>query len=195
MIHELARFPPLVADDEDVVLPERSAPNEDCRDRTAPLILLSFNDGSDSLPVRIGFQLHQFGLESDRIQKFIDAVSGYRRHLDVKHVSRPLLHDHAVAEQLVPYCLRICGFLVAFVDCDDDRDIRRLGMIDRLHRLRHHGVVRCDDQNDDIGDLSAARAHRGERRMTRRIKECKQLSVGGLHLVCADVLRDPACFR
>jgi len=35
-------------------------------------------------------------------------------------------------------------------------------MVDRFHGLRHHAVVGGDDQDHDVGDLRAARAHGGK---------------------------------
>ena len=62
------------------------------------------------------------------------------------------------------------GF-VDLVDGDDDRHLRRLGVVDRFHRLRHDAVVGRDHENDDIGYLGAARAHRRERGVAGRIDE------------------------
>ena len=64
-------------------------------------------------------------------------------------------------------------------------------MIDGLHRLRHHAVVGGDDQDDDVGGLGAAGAHRGERLVAGRIDEGNH-AARRLDLVGADVLRDAA---
>ena len=47
----------------------------------------------------------------------------------------------------------------------------RLGVIDGFHGLRHDAVVGSDHQHDDVGDLGAARAHRGERGVAGRVDE------------------------
>ncbi len=52
-------------------------------------------------------------------------------------------------------------------------------------------VVGGDDEHDDVGHLRAARAHRGERLVARRVEEDDVAAVG-VHLVGADVLRDAA---
>ena len=67
-------------------------------------------------------------------------------------------------------------------------------MVDRLDRLRHDAVVGRDDQDDDVGDLGAAGAHRGERGVARRIDEGDLAVLRLGHLVGADVLRDAAGF-
>ncbi len=66
---------------------------------------------------------------------------------------------------------RIGVALVDLVDGDDDRHLRRLGVGDGFHRLRHHAIVGGDHQHHEIGHLGAARAHGGEGRMARRIEE------------------------
>jgi hypothetical protein len=38
-------------------------------------------------------------------------------------------------------------------------------------RLRLHAVVGRDDEHHDVGDLGAAGAHRGERRVARGVDE------------------------
>ena len=64
-------------------------------------------------------------------------------------------------------------------------------MADRLLRLRHHAVVRGDDEDGDVRHLRTAGAHRRERLVARRVEE-RELAAVDLGLVRADVLRDPA---
>ena len=66
-------------------------------------------------------------------------------------------------------------------------------MLQGLDRLRHDAVVGADHQDHDIGDLGAARAHRCERRMARRVEE-RDHALGRFDVVGADVLRDAARF-
>ena len=70
----------------------------------------------------------------------------------------------------------------------------RLGVANRLDRLRHDAVVGRHDQHDDVGDLRAARAHGGERGVTGRVDEGDRLAAGRDDLIGADVLRDAARF-
>jgi len=64
-------------------------------------------------------------------------------------------------------------------------------MVERLDRLRHHALIGRDHQNYDVGDLGAARAHRGERLVAGSIDE-SYLAPVGFDCVRADVLRDSA---
>ncbi len=72
-------------------------------------------------------------------------------------------------QQFLAHPLGLGIGLVHLVDGDDDRRLRRLGVADRLDRLLHDAVIGGDDQHDDVGDIGAARAHRGEGLVTRRV--------------------------
>ena len=61
--------------------------------------------------------------------------------------------------------------LVDLVDGHDDRHVGRLGVVDRLDRLRHDAVVGRHHQHDDVGGLGAAGAHGGEGLVARRVDE------------------------
>ncbi len=67
-------------------------------------------------------------------------------------------------------------------------------MRDRLDRLRHDRVVGGDDEDDDVGDLRAARTHGGERLVARRVEEGDHLPARQLDVIRADVLRDATGF-
>ena len=83
------------------------------------------------------------------------------------------------------------AFLVDLVDGDDHRDLGRLGVVDRLLGLRLDAVIGGNHDHRQVGDLGAARAHRRERLMARRVEE-RDAVVAVVHLVGADVLGDPA---
>jgi hypothetical protein len=64
---------------------------------------------------------------------------------------------------------------------------------DRLDGLGHHAVVGRDHEHDDVGDLSTAGAHLGERRVAGRVDEGDLLAVL-LDLIGTDVLGDSTRF-
>src|SRR5262245_66354206 len=70
---------------------------------------------------------------------------------------------------------------------------RGLGVIDCFDRLRHDAIIRGDNQHDDVRDVRATGAHRGERGVTRGINKRNFVSVV-LDAIRADVLRDSAGF-
>ena len=73
-------------------------------------------------------------------------------------------------------------------------------MIDSFQRLRHHAVIGCNHQHNDVGHLRSASTHAGKRFVTRRIEEDdlaakgRRIRIGDRHLVRADVLRDTTGF-
>ena len=83
---------------------------------------------------------------------------------------------------------------VDLVDGDDDRRLRRLGMADRLDRLLHDAVIGRDDQHHDVGDIGAARTHRGKGLMARRIDKGDLLAAPQGDAIGADMLGDAAGF-
>ena len=90
--------------------------------------------------------------------------------------------------------------MVNLVDGDQDGNLGRLRVAERLERLRHDAVIGRHDQHDDVRDIRAARAHGAERRMAGRVEErdLRQLvfalGVREGNRVGADVLRDAAGF-
>ena len=97
-------------------------------------------------------------------------------------------------QKIGPHFLRVGLVLVDLVDRHDHRHLGGLGVVDRLDRLRHHGVIRRDDQHHDIRDLSPARAHRGKGRVAGSVKEGDKLASRRLHLISTDMLGDSARF-
>ena len=117
--------------------------------------------------------------------------AGARRHVHEHRVAAPVLGQHVVLRQIVPDLVGIRIALVDLGDRDDDRHFRRARVLNRFDRLRHDAVVGRDDQHDDVRDLRAARTHRGERRVARRIEE-RDDALRRLDVIRADVLRDAA---
>ena len=64
-------------------------------------------------------------------------------------------------------------------------------MVDRFLGLRLDAVVSRDHDHGDVGTLGAARSHRCERLVARRVEERHGL-IAVMHLIGANVLRDAA---
>ena len=104
-----------------------------------------------------------------------------------------MLLDHdLVLQQLLAHAVGLGVGLVHLVDGDDDRHLRRLGMADRLDRLLLDAVIGRDHQHDDVGDVGAARAHRGEGLVAGRVDEGDALAGFQRDLIGADMLGDAA---
>lgn len=92
--------------------------------------------------------------------------------------------------------------LVNLVDGDHELDsLALLDEFDDLFRLRHNTVVGSDDEDDNVGHLSAARTHRREGSVARGVKEADRsgLVVGRVgrgrqsDRESSNVLRDATC--
>jgi hypothetical protein len=98
-----------------------------------------------------------------------------------------------VVGQLLAHSLRLRVRQVRLVDRHDDRHLGVLGVAQSLEGLRHHAVVGRDDQDDEVGGLSAAGSHLGEGSVARGVDEDDlTVSFPAVHPVGADVLRDAA---
>ena len=121
-----------------------------------------------------------------------------RGDVDEHRVAAVLLGDQAVLGELLADLVRVGPLLVDLVDRDHDRHLGRLGVVERLDRLRHDAVVGRDHQHDDVGDLRAAGTHGGERLVTRGVDEGDRPLVAlqlGDDLVGTDVLGDATGLR
>ena len=123
----------------------------------------------------------------------VDAVAGSRRDRHHFDVAAPVDGLQSFFGELLLDAIGLRVGLVHLVDRDDDRNVGGLDVRDRFVRLRHDAVVGRDDEDRDVGDLRAARAHRGERFVTGRIDE-RDLAIVVLDGVRADLLRDAAGF-
>ena len=90
--------------------------------------------------------------------------------------------------------------MVYLVDRDQNGNLRRLRMAQRLQRLRHDAVIGGNHQHHDVGDIGAPGAHGAERGMTRRVEKSDlsqaffRIGMGDGNRVGADVLGDAAGF-
>ena len=180
-----------LADDDDVADVERAGLDQRGRDRAAVLVQLRLDDRADGAALRVGLELLQVRDEQDHLDQLVEADAGLRRDRHERHVAAVLLDDDAGFGQLGLDPVRVGVRLVDLVHRDDDRDLGRLRVADRLEGLGHDAVVRRDDDHGDVRDLRAAGTHGGERLVARRIEEDDALAVVG-DFARTDVLGDPA---
>ena len=170
-----AHAAPVRAGDDEVADPQRAALHENGGDRPAAAIEPRLDHRALGAALRIGDEVEQFGLQRDRLEQLVEVDLLGRRDLDGQRVAAERLDLHVVLQQFLHHALRIGLGLVDLVDRDDDRRLGRLGVADRLDRLRHDAVVGGDHQHHDVGDLRAARAHGGEGRVAGRVDEGDRL--------------------
>ncbi len=150
---------------------QRAALHQHGRDRTAAAVEPRFDHGAFGRTVRIGLEVEHFGLQRDHVEQLVEIGLFLGRDFDFEHVAAERFDLDFVLQQFGAHALGLGVGLVDLVDGDDDRNLRRLGVVDRFDRLRHDAVVGRDHQHDDVGDLGAAGAHRGEGGVAGRIDE------------------------
>src|SRR5512146_1177083 len=192
IVHQGADAAPFAAGNEDVSDLERAALDEHRCHRTAAALELSLNDAAFGGAGGIRLQIEDFRLQEDGFFKLLEIDLLGRGNLDVEHVAAQLLDHDLVLQQVLPHPLRIGVGPIDLVDRDDDRRVRRLRVPDRLDRLLLDAVIRRDHEDDDVGDMRAARAHRGEGLVAGRVDEGDALAALQHDLIGADMLRDPA---
>ena len=189
---ERAHAAPFGAGDDDLAAAQRAALDQHGRDRAAAAVELRLDHGAFGGPLRVGLEVEDFGLQRDSFEQLVEVELLGRRHLDVEDVAAERFDLHFVLQELGAHALGLRVRLVDLVDRDDHRDLRGLGVIDRLDRLRHHAVIGRDHQDHKIGHLGAARAHRREGGVAGRIDEGDLAALGRGHLIGADMLGDAA---
>ena len=182
------------AGDERVADAQRAVLHEDGRHGTAAAIELRLEHGARRVPLRIGLVLADVADEQNHLEQRVEPGLLLRRDGHHDGLAAPVFRHEIQIGELALDALGIGAWLVDLVDRHDDRHVRRLRVIDRLARLRHHAVVGRDDQHDDVGDLRAARAHQRERLVARRVEEHDVPSGVGRDVIGADVLRNAAGF-
>ena len=171
VVEERAHPAPLLADDEDVAALQRALLHQHRRHRAAADVELGLDHRALGLAVGVGLEVEHLGLQRDVLEQRVEPLAGQRRDLDVEHLAAHLLDHHLVVEELGAHPVRVGAVLVDLVDRHDHRHARRLGVADRLDRLRHDAVVGGDHQHHDVGHLRAAGAHGGEGGVARGVEE------------------------
>ncbi len=193
LIEQRAHAAEFLADQQRIAQFERAAQHQYRCDRAAALLEARLDHVAGGEPGGRRLELEHFGLQQNAVEQLIDALAGARRDGHENILAAPLLGNDAVLGELLLDLLRIRLGLVHFVERHDDGHFGRLRVLNGLDGLRHDAVVGADHQNDDVGDLRAARAHGGEGRVAGRVEEGHH-ALGGFHVVRADVLRDAAGF-
>jgi hypothetical protein len=130
----------------------------------------------------------------------LNALFGRNLHKDCAFLARacPLFGNQPAIRKLFLHTVGVRFGLVDLVHRYDDRDLGGFGVIDGFERLRHHAIVGCHNDHNDVCHLGAARAHARKRFVAWRVQEdnltprCRRAFLRELHLVCADVLRNAA---
>ena len=168
--------------------------------RAATAIQFGFQHCATCQTFRRRLQVLQIGNQADHFHQQVQVGVLLRRNIDEDRLAAPVFRNQSTIRQLLLHAIRQSIRLVDLVDGNNDRNLRRLRVIDSFQRLRHHAVIRRDHEHNDIRHLRSARTHAGERFVTRRIEEhdlaakCRRIRIRDAHFVRADVLRNSASF-
>ncbi len=198
VVEHRANLAKRVADNVAVAGLQRSVLHQHRRHSAAPAIQLRFDHRTHSRTIRRSLQVAQIGHQADHLLQQVQVRPLLRRNIHEHGRSAPCLRLQSAIRQLLLHLVGIRIRLVDLVHRHDDRHIRRLRVVDRLQRLRHHAIVRRNHDDHDVRDLRAARTHPCKRLVTRSIQEHdlaperRRIRLRDLHLVSADVLRNSA---
>ncbi len=131
-------------------------------------------------------------MEKDGIEQFLDSNLLKGGYLAKEGLSAPLFRHQTEVGELLHHPFRFGFREIDLIDRDDDRDVGRLRVVDRFTGLRHDSVIGGHDQNDDIGQLSAAGPHHAECGVSGGIQEHHITFSGQIHFVRADMLGNAA---
>ncbi len=95
--------------------------------------------------------------------------------------------------QFLHNTVRICCFLIHFVNSHNDWHFCCFRMVNCFNCLRHNTVISCYNENCYIGNFRTAGTHSCERSVSRSIKESNLFAVF-FNLISSDMLSDSACF-
>ena len=191
VVYHRADFAPRGAGVYDVAAAQRTVLHDDGGDGALALVEVRLDDGAGGRGLRVRLQLLHFGDEQKHFEKVVHVEPLLSRYVDHNRVSAPFLGDEAVVGELLAHALWLRLGLVYLVDRDDYRNAGGLRVVESLDGLRLDAVIRSDDEYGDVGNLSAARAHRGEGLVSRRVEEDERVAVV-FDARGSDVLRDAA---
>ena len=176
--------------------PERARLDEHGRHGAAALVELRLDGDAARVLVGVRAQVETgVGGEQHRVEQVLDADVLARRHVDEHDIAAVLLGHETELGELLAHLRGVGVGLVDLVHRDHDRHVGRLGVVQRLDRLRHDAVVGRDHEDRDVGHLRTTGTHGGERLVARGVDEgdrAVDALVLGVHLVRTDVLGDAA---
>nr|AAG49549.1 unknown [Myxococcus xanthus DK 1622] len=177
------------AGDDGVTQLQRAFLHQHRGDGPRPRSSLAFDDGAHRRTERVGGQLEHLGLEGQVLQQEFQVLLRLRGDGHHDGVPAPLFRHEFVGGQVLLHAVQVRGRQVHLVDGDDDGHLRRLRVLDGLHRLGHHAVVRGHHQHHDVRHVGATGAHGREGLVARRVEE-RHVTARGGDAVRADVLGD-----
>ena len=110
-----------------------------------------------------------------------------------RSVTAVILRNNLFGNQLLLDTLRVGFGLVNFVHRDNEWNSRRFGVMNCFFCLRHHTIVRSNNQDNQVSRFRTACTHRCKGFVPRCIKEGHHAAIG-FNMIGADMLCNAACF-
>ena len=179
------------ASDKSITNAQRTTGDKNGSNRATTTIKLGLKDVAGSKGRRIALKLQNICFKQDGFKQVINANFLLGRDV-YKHVgAAPLLRNDAMLGKLLAYTSGVRTGLIDLIDRNNNGYVRRLGMVDGLDGLRHHAVIRSNNQNNDIGYASTTSTHGGKGLVTRGINKGNGTTLD-LNLRCTNCLSNAA---
>ena len=134
----------------DVALVQSTFAYQNGSNRTTTFIQEGFDNRAACHTFTNRFQLQNFSLQQDGVQQVINTGTRFRRNWDELCFTAPLFRHNAVLGEFVLNAIEVSFWLIDFVHRNNQRNLRRFRVLDSFDGLRHHAVVCCNNQNNDI---------------------------------------------
>ena len=177
LVEHGAHLAPRTTGDDRVADPERAPLHQRGDHRATTLVEVRLEHDRAGRGLGVGRELFDLGDEQDRLEQLVDTDARRGRDVDDDRVATPRLGHQLALDELLADAGGVGVFAVDLGDRDDDRDVGRTRVVDRLDGLGHHAVVGRDHQDGDVGGVGAALAHGGERLVTGRVDERDRVPV------------------
>ena len=171
---------------------QRTAGYQNRCNRAATAIELCLQNITGSKGIGVGFQLKYVRLQQNGFKKLVNTLALLGGDINEHVLSAPLFRNDAMLGKFLPNTGWIGAGLIDFVNGNDNGNACGLCVVDGFNGLRHHAVVRRDNQNNDVGHLCTTGTHGGKRFVTGRVNKGNTAAVDG-NLRSTDGLRNTAC--
>ena len=156
---------------DDIAELESTVLDKDGHYRAAALVKTRLNDRTLCGTVGIGLEFKNFGQDCQILKQVIDALTGLCGDWADYRIAAPLLADEVILGELLLDALGIQRPTASILFIATTTGMSRgLRVVYGFNGLRHDAVVRRDNEDRDIGDHSASRAHGSESLVTRSVQ-------------------------
>src|SRR5262249_17978962 len=143
--------------------------------------------------MKVRSDILHFSDQQDIFQQLVDTDALARRDRNADDLSTIFFDYDANFCQLLLNTVRVSIRLIYLIECDNNRYIGSLGVVDGFDCLGHDTIVSGYNDNRNMGNLSTTRTHSGKCFVAGSIQESNFLAIN-LDLVSTHMLSDTASF-